>query len=131
MAIRKFKPTTPGTRNKAISAFDEITAKRPYKPLLEPLKSTGGRNNTGQMTVRYRGGGHKRMYRIIDFLRTKDNIKATVKTVEYEDGVKKSIIAPAGIKVGQIIESGSGIAPELGNCLPLAEIPVGTLVHNI
>ena len=144
MAIRKFKPTTPGTRNKAISAFDEITAKRPYKPLLEPLKSTGGRNNTGQMTVRYRGGGHKRMYRIIDFLRTKDNIKATVKTVEYdpnrsarialveyEDGVKKYIIAPAGIKVGQIIESGSGVAPELGNCLPLAEIPVGTLVHNI
>lgn len=120
MAIRKFKPITPGTRNKAISAFDEITAKRPYKPLLEPLKSTGGRNNTGQMTVRYRGGGHKRMYRIIDFLRTKDNIKATVKTVEYdpnrsarialveyEDGVKKYIIAPAGIKVGQIIESGS------------------------
>ncbi len=144
MAIRKFKPTTPGTRNKAISAFDDITAKKPYKPLLEPLKSTGGRNNKGQLTVRYRGGGHKRMYRIIDFLRTKDNIKATVKTieydpnrsarialVEYEDGVKKYIIAPAGIKVGQIIESGSGIAPELGNCLPLAEIPVGTLVHNI
>ena len=144
MAIRKFKPTTPGTRNKAISAFDEITAKKPYKALLEPLKSTGGRNNTGQMTVRYRGGGHKRMYRIIDFLRTKDNVKATVKTieydpnrsarialVEYEDGVKKYIIAPAGIKVGQIIESGSGVAPELGNCLPLAEIPVGTLVHNI
>ncbi len=144
MAIRKFKPTTPGTRNKAISAFDEITAKKPYKALLEPLKSTGGRNNTGQMTVRYRGGGHKRMYRIIDFLRNKDNVKATVKTieydpnrsarialVEYEDGVKKYIIAPAGIKVGQIIESGSGVAPELGNCLPLAEIPVGTLVHNI
>ncbi len=144
MAIRKFKPTTPGTRNKAISAFDDITAKKPYKPLLEPLKSTGGRNNKGQLTVRYRGGGHKRMYRIIDFLRTKDNIKATVKTieydpnrsarialVEYEDGVKKYIIAPAGIKVGQIIESGSGVAPELGNCLPLAEIPVGTLVHNI
>mgnify|MGYP000677628353 FL=1 len=83
MAIRKFKPTTPGTRNKTISAFDEITAKRPYKPLLEPLKSTGGRNNTGQMTVRYRGGGHKRTYRIIDFFRTKDNIKATVKTVAY------------------------------------------------
>ena len=144
MAIRKFKPTTPGQRNKAISAFDEITAKKPYKPLLEPLKSTGGRNNTGQMTVRYRGGGHKRMYRIIDFLRDKDNVKATVKTieydpnrsarialVEYEDGIKRYIIAPAGLKVGQNIESGSGIAPELGNCLPLAEIPVGTLVHNI
>ena len=112
--------------------------------MLEPLKSTGGRNNTGQMTVRYRGGGHKRMYRIIDFLRDKDNVKATVKTieydpnrsarialVEYEDGVKKYIIAPAGLKVGQNIESGSGVAPDLGNCLPLAEIPVGTLVHNI
>ncbi len=144
MAIRKFKPITPGTRNKAISAFDEITAKKPCKALLEPLKSTGGRNNTGQMTVRYRGGGHKRMYRVIDFLRDKDNVKATVLTVEYdpnrsarialvqyEDGVKKYIIAPAGIKVGQVIESGSGVAPELGNCLPLAEIPVGTLVHNI
>jgi large subunit ribosomal protein L2 len=144
MAIRKFKPTTPGQRNKAISAFDEITAKKPYKPLLEPLKSTGGRNNTGQMTVRYRGGGHKRMYRVIDFLRDKDNVKATVQTieydpnrsarialVEYEDGVKKYIIAPNGLKVGQVIESGSGIAPDMGNCLPLAEIPVGTLVHNI
>lgn len=144
MAIRKFKPTTPGQRNKAISAFDEITAKKPCKALLEPLKSTGGRNNTGQMTVRYRGGGHKRMYRIIDFLRDKDNVKATVLTVEYdpnrsarialvqyEDGEKRYIIAPAGIKVGQTVESGSGVAPDLGNCLPLAEIPVGTLVHNI
>jgi large subunit ribosomal protein L2 len=144
MAIRKFKPVTPGTRNMAISAFDEITAKKPYKALLEPLKRTGGRNNTGKMTVRNRGGGHKRMYRIIDFLRDKDNMKATVKTieydpnrsarialVEYEDGEKRYIIAPAGIKVGQIIESGSGVAPNLGNCLPLAEMPVGTLVHNI
>ncbi len=144
MAIRKFKPITPGTRNKAISAFDEITEKRPYKPLLEPLKSTGGRNNTGQMTVRYRGGGHKRKYRIIDFLRDKDNVKATVLTVEYDpnrsarislveyaDGEKRYIIAPAGIKVGQVIESGSGVSPDLGNALPLSEIPVGTLVHNI
>lgn len=144
MAIRKFKPITPGTRNKAISAFDEITEKRPYKPLLEPLKSSGGRNNTGQMTVRYRGGGHKRKYRVIDFLRDKDNVKATVLTVEYDpnrsarislveyaDGEKRYIIAPAGIKVGQVIESGSGVSPDLGNTLPLSEIPVGTLVHNI
>ena len=144
MAIRKFKPITPGTRNKAISAFDEITAKKPHKALLEPLKRTGGRNNTGQMTMRYIGGGHKKMYRVIDFLRDKDNVKATVLTVEYDpnrsarislveyaDGEKRYIIAPAGIKVGQIIESGSGVAPELGNCLPLSEIPVGTLVHNI
>ena len=144
MAIRKFKPMTPGTRNMAISAFDEITAKRPHKALLEPLKRTGGRNNTGQMTMRYIGGGHKRMYRVIDFLRNKDNVKATVLTVEYDpnrsarislveyaDGEKRYIIAPAGIKVGQVIESGHGVSPDLGNCLPLAEIPVGTLVHNI
>ena len=144
MAIRKFKPMTPGTRNMAISAFDEITAKRPHKALLEPLKRTGGRNNTGQMTMRYIGGGHKKMSRVIDFLRNKDNVKATVLTVEYDpnrsarislveyaDGEKRYIIAPAGIKVGQVIESGHGVSPDLGNCLPLAEIPVGTLVHNI
>ena len=144
MAIRKFKPMTPGTRNMAISAFDEITAKRPHKALLEPLKRTGGRNNTGQMTMRYIGGGHKKMYRVIDFLRNKDNVKATVLTVEYDpnrsarislveyaDGEKRYIIAPAGIKVGQVIESGHGVSPDLGNCLPLAEIPVGTLGHNI
>ncbi|MBR0290588.1 MAG: 50S ribosomal protein L2, partial [Bacteroidales bacterium] len=128
MAVKKYKPVTPGQRNKVISAFSEITAKKPQKSLLEPLKSTGGRNNTGQMTVRYIGGGHRKMYRIIDFLRDKDNCSATVRTieydpnrtarialVEYEDGVKKYIIAPAGLKVGQIIESGSGVAPDLGN----------------
>lgn len=144
MALRKFKPVTPGTRNRVISAFTEITAKKPQKSLLTPIKSTGGRNNTGQMTMRYLGGGHKRMYRIIDFLRNKDNCKATVMTIEYdpnrsarialvqyEDGEKRYIIAPNGIKVGQIIVSGSGVAPEIGNALPLAEIPVGTLVHNI
>ena len=144
MATKKFKPVTPGQRNKVISAFDDITAKKPQKSLLEPLKSTGGRNNTGQMTMRYIGGGHKKMYRVIDFLRNKDNVKATVLTVEYDpnrsarislveyaDGEKRYIIAPAGIKVGQVIESGHGVSPDLGNCLPLAEIPVGTLVHNI
>ena len=144
MATKKFKPVTPGQRNKVISAFDDITAKKPQKSLLEPLKRTGGRNNTGQMTMRYIGGGHKRMYRVIDFHRAKDACKATVLTIEYdpnrsarialvqyEDGEKRYIIAPNGLKVGQIIESGSGIAPELGNTLPLGEIPVGTLVHNI
>ncbi|MBR5042804.1 MAG: 50S ribosomal protein L2, partial [Bacteroidales bacterium] len=144
MAVRKFKPVTPGQRNKVISSFSEITTKKPQKSLLEPLKSTGGRNNTGQMTVRYLGGGHKRMYRIIDFLRDKDDCTATVMTIEYdpnrsarialvqyEDGEKRYIIAPDGIKVGQVVASGSGIAPEVGNCLPLSEIPVGTLVHNI
>jgi len=123
MAIKKYKPVTPGQRNKAISSFEEITAKKPYKKLLVPLKSTGGRNNTGQMTVRYRGGGHKRMYRIIDFLRNKDGIAATVLTIEYdpnrsarialvqyEDGEKRYIIAPNGLQVGQKIMSGSGIS---------------------
>ena len=144
MAIRKFKPVTPGQRNKAISAFDEITAKKPQKSLLEPLKGTGGRNNTGQMTMRYIGGRHKRMYRVIDFLRDKDNVVATVLTIEYdpnrsarialvqyEDGEKRYIIAPAGLKVGQKVESGNGVAPEVGNSLPLSEIPVGTMVHAI
>ena len=144
MAIKKYKPVTPGQRNKAISSFEEITAKKPYKPLLTPLKSSGGRNNTGQMTVRYIGGGHKRMYRIIDFKRCKDGIPAEVLTieydpnrsarialVEYEDGVKSYIIAPNGLQVGQKIQNGVGAAPDLGNCLPLSEIPVGTLVHAI
>ena len=144
MAIKKYKPVTPGQRNQAISSFEEITAKKPYKPLLTPLKSSGGRNNTGQMTVRYIGGGHKRMYRIVDFKRCKDGIPAEVLTieydpnrsarialVEYEDGVKSYIIAPNGLKVGQKIQNGVGAAPDLGNCLPLSEIPVGTLVHAI
>ena len=144
MAVRKFKPVTPGQRNKVISTFEEITTKKPHKALLEPLKSTGGRNNTGQMTMRYIGGGHKKMYRVIDFLRDKDDCTAKVLTieydpnrsarialVEYEDGVKKYIIAPNGLKVGQIIASGKGVAPEVGNSLPLSDIPVGSLVHNI
>lgn len=144
MPVKKFKPVTPGQRNKVISAFAEITTNKPQKSLLEPLKSTGGRNNQGTMTMRYIGGGHKRMYRVIDFLRDKDDCKATVQTIEYdpnrsarialvqyEDGVKKYIIAPKGLMVGQVIASGSGVAPEIGNTLPLSEIPVGTLVHNI
>ena len=144
MAVKKFKPVTPGQRNKVISAFDEITTNKPQKSLLEPLKSTGGRNNTGQMTMRYIGGGHKKMYRVIDFRRDKDECTAKVLTVEYdpnrsarialvqyEDGEKRYIIAPKGIVVGQVIASGSGVAPEVGNTLPLSEIPVGTIVHNI
>ena len=144
MAVKKYKPVTPGQRNKVISAFDDITCHTPNKALLEPLKRTGGRNNTGQMTMRYIGGGHKKMYRIIDFRRDKDTCTATVLTIEYdpnrsarialvqyEDGEKRYIIAPNGLKVGQKIASGSGVSPDLGNTLPLAEIPVGTLVHNI
>lgn len=144
MAVRKFKPVTPGQRNKVISAFDDITCSVPEKSLLAPIRKSGGRNNSGKMTMRYIGGGHKKMYRVIDFLRNKDNYTATVKTIEYDpnrsarialvvygDGEKRYIIAPKGIKVGQVIASGSGAAPEVGNTLPLSEIPLGTDIHNI
>ena len=144
MAVRKFKPTTPGQRNKVISTYEEITCTTPEKSLLKPLRKSGGRNHQGKMTMRYIGGGHKQMYRVIDFLRDKDKYTATVKTIEYdpnrtarialvvyEDGEKRYIIAPNGIKVGQKIASGSGVAPEIGNTLPLSEIPLGTLVHCI
>ena len=144
MAVRKFKPVTPGTRHKIIGTFDEVTASKPEKSLLAPKKSTGGRNNSGKMTVRYIGGGHKQMYRLVDFKRAKDGIAATVKTIEYDpnrtarialvvyaDGEKSYILAPNGLQVGQTVISGSGVAPELGNTLPLSEIPLGTLVHNI
>jgi len=144
MAVRKFKPVTPGQRHKIISTFDEVTTDTPEKSLLTPLKRSGGRNNSGRMTMRYIGGGHKKKYRIVDFLRNKDGVAATVESVEYdpnrtalialvvyEDGEKRYIIAPNGIKVGQTIRSGKGIAPEVGNALSLDEIPLGTLVHNI
>ena len=144
MAVRKFKPVTPGTRHKIIGSFSEITCSTPEKSLLSPKKSTGGRNNTGKMTVRYIGGGHKQMYRNVDFKRAKDGITATVKTIEYDpnrtarialvvyaDGEKSYILAPNGLQVGQTIVSGPGAAPEVGNALPLSEIPLGTVVHNI
>jgi large subunit ribosomal protein L2 len=144
MAIRKLKPVTPGQRHKIISTFDDITKTVPEKSLLQPLKRTGGRNNSGRMTMRYIGGGHKKRYRMIDFLRNKDGVSGTVSAIEYdpnrtarialvvyEDGEKRYIIAPTGLKVGQTIRSGQGIAPEVGNTLALSEIPLGTLVHNI
>lgn len=144
MAVRKLKPVTPGQRHKIIGTFEEITASKPEKSLLRPLKKTGGRNNQGKMTMRYIGGGHKRRYRLIDFTREREGIEATVKTVEYDpnrtarialveyaDGEKRYIVAPSGIQVGQKIMSGRGVAPELGNTLYLAEIPLGTLIHNI
>ncbi|MDP4953602.1 MAG: 50S ribosomal protein L2, partial [Flavobacteriales bacterium] len=144
MALRKLKPMTPGQRHKIISTFEELTTDRPHKSLLEPIKKSGGRNNTGKMTMRYRGGGHKRRYRVIDFKRDKHNVKAEVLTIEYDpnrsariclveyaDGEKRYIIAPAGIQVGQTIESGKGVAPEVGNTLTLQEIPLGTVIHNI
>ena len=144
MAVRKFKPITPGTRHKIIAAYDEITTSTPEKSLLQPKKSSGGRNNTGQMTMRYLGGGHKQRYRLIDFKRAKDGVPATVKTIEYDpnrtarialvcyaDGEKSYILAPNGLQVGQTIVSGAGVAPEVGNALPLSEIPLGTVVHAI
>ncbi|MEA2105920.1 MAG: 50S ribosomal protein L2 [Bacteroidota bacterium] len=144
MAVRKLKPVTPGQRHKIIGAFDTITKSTPEKSLLAPLKKSGGRNSDGKMTMRYLGGGHKQRYRIIDFLRNKDGMEATVKSIEYdpnrtarialvvyEDGEKKYIIAPNGLKVGQKIKSGEGVAPEVGNTLFLSNIPLGTIIHNI
>ena len=144
MGIRKLKPTTPGQRHKVIGAFDKITASTPEKSLVTGKRSTGGRNNTGKMTMRYIGGGHKQKYRIIDFKRNKDGIPATVKSIEYDpnrssriallyyaDGAKSYIIAPNGLEVGQTVVSGSDAAPEVGNTLPLQNIPIGTIVHNI
>lgn len=135
---------TPGTRHKVIGTFDDITSSTPEKSLLQPLKSTGGRNNTGKMTVRYIGGGHKRKYRVIDFKRDKDNMSAVVKTIEYDpnrsarialivyvDGEKRYMLAPGGLKVGQTVSTGPAAAPEVGNTLPLSEIPLGTVIHNI
>ncbi len=144
MAVRKLKPVTPGQRHMIISAFDEITCTEPEKSLLVPLKRTGGRNNDGKMTMRYIGGGHKKMYRIIDFKRDKDGIPATVKTIEYDpnrsarialvsyaDGEKRYIIAPQGLQVGQQIMSGKNAAPEIGNTLFLSDLPMGSMIHNI
>lgn len=144
MAVRKLKPVTPGQRHKVIGVFDDITTSTPEKSLLRPIKRTGGRNNQGKMTMRYIGGGHKRRYRLIDFMRERDGVQAVVKTVEYDpnrtarialveysDGEKRYIIAPNGLKVGQVIMSGMGVAPEIGNTLYLSEIPMGTLIHNI
>ncbi|HON18310.1 MAG TPA: 50S ribosomal protein L2 [Salinivirgaceae bacterium] len=144
MGVRKLKPVTPGQRHKVVNTFEEITTNKPEKSLLISLKSTGGRNNVGRMTMRYRGGGHKRQYRIIDFKRDKENIPAIVKTIEYDpnrsarialvvyaDGEKRYIIAPQGLKVGQKVESGRGISPEIGNTLYLSDIPLGSIIHNI
>lgn len=143
MALRKFNPITPGTRHKVLSKFEDITADKPHKPLLRSLKKSGGRNADGKMTMRYRGGGHKRRYRLIDFKRTKQ-MEATVLTVEYDpnrsariclveykDGEKSYIVAPEGLKPGMTINSGKGVAPEVGNAMYLSDIPLGTVIHNI
>ena len=144
MAVRKIKPVTPGQRHKIVSAFETITCAAPEKSLLTPLKKSGGRNANGKMTMRYIGGGHKKMYRVIDFRRDKDGMPATVKTIEYDpnrtsrialvvysDGEKRYIIAPVGLQVGQQIVSGADAPPEIGNTLFLSKIPLGTIIHNI
>ena len=144
MAVRKIKPVTPGQRQKIISAFDNITSAVPEKSLLRPLRKSGGRNGNGKRTMRYIGGGHKQMYRVIDFHRNKDGVPATVKTIEYDpnrssriamvvyaDGEKRYIIAPNGLEVGHKVMSGKDIAPEIGNTLFLSDLPMGTIVHNI
>ena len=144
MAVRKFKPSTPGQRHKVIGAFETITASAPEKSLVFGLRKTGGRNHAGKETMRYIGGGHKQKYRVIDFKRNKDGVPATVKTIEYDpnrsariallfyaDGEKRYMLAPNGLQVGQQVMSGAGVAPEVGNSLPMVEIPLGTLIHNI
>jgi len=144
MAVRRLKPMTPGTRFRVANTFEEITASKPEKSLLVPIKKSGGRNNQGRTTMKYIGGGHKRRYRLIDFKRNKPGVAGEVLTVEYDpnrsaficlvqysDGEKRYILAPSGIKVGQKIEQGSGVAPEVGNALPLIEMPLGSLIHNI
>jgi len=144
MGLRKYRPLTPSLRYKLTSDFADITASKPEKSLIVKQTSSGGRNNSGKMTMRYLGGGHKRALREIDFKREKDGIPATVKTIEYDpnrsariallfynDGEKRYILAPQGLKVGQTVQSGKQVAPEIGNTLFLSEIPLGTVVHNI
>ncbi len=144
MAVIKLKPTTPGQRQKVKNAFEQVTTSRPEKSLTKGKSKSGGRNGDGKMTMRYTGGGHKRKYRVIDFKRDKDGIPATVKTIEYDpnrsafiallfyaDGEKRYILAPNGLKEGDVLNSGTGVAPEPGNALCLSDLPLGTVVHNI
>ena len=144
MAIKVYKPTSPGRRNASVNVRTELTGDPPTKSLLKPLKKTGGRNHHGIITCRFRGGGAKRMYRIIDFKRDKDGVEGTVATIEYDpnrtcnialikyaDGEKRYILAPLGLEVGQKIYSGEDAEPRIGNALPLAKIPTGLNIHNI
>ena len=144
MAIRKYKPTSAGRRFRSVSGFEDVTKAEPEKSLVRPVKKTGGRNNKGRITTRHQGGGHKRRYRVIDFKRTKDGVPARVAAIEYDpnrsariallhyvDGAKSYILAPARLRVGQTVESGPQADIRPGNALPLANIPTGTLVHNV
>ena len=145
MGIRKYKPTSAGRRGASVSDFADLTpGGKPEKTLMKPIRKTGGRNNQGRITCRHRGGGHKRMYRVIDFRRNKDGVQALVNSIQYDpnrssriallhykDGEKRYIIAPEGLKAGMQVESGPEAPPTVGNCLPLKNIPVGTVVHNV
>ncbi|MGC6532434.1 MAG: 50S ribosomal protein L2 [Flavobacteriales bacterium] len=144
MAVRKLNPTTPGQRHKVVTTFEEVTTDKPHKPLLAPLHKSGGRNNQGRMTMRYRGGGHKRRYRIIDFKRDKHDMDAKVLTIEYDpnrsarialveytDGEKRYIIAPEGLTVGMSVKSGKTAIPEVGHTMYLSDVPLGSMIHNI
>ncbi len=144
MPIKRYNPTSPGRRDMSVVTFDDITTDKPHKPLLRPLKSKAGRNNHGHITTRHRGGGHKRMYRVIDFKRNKDGVPARVATIEYdpnrsariallfyEDGEKRYIIAPNNLKVNDRLMSGPEAEIRVGNCLPLRNLPLGTTIHNI
>jgi len=146
MGIRQYKPTTPGRRQGSVSDFSELTdrKKKPEKSLLEPRRKTGGRNNQGVVTSRFRGGGHKRKYRLIDFKRNKDNSWAEVLSIEYdpnrsarialiryEDGTKSYILAPQGLAAGDRVISGDSVEPRVGNCMPLRKVPLGMTVHNL
>jgi len=144
MVIRLYKANTPGTRKRSVSDFSNISDVKPIKSLMTPLKQNGGRNNRGIITVRHRGGGHKKKYRIIDFKRNKFNIPGIVKTIEYDpnrnsrislidyrDGEKRYILYPTGLEIGTIIESGENVPIQIGNSLPLIKIPLGTQIHNV
>lgn len=144
MPIKKYKPTSPGRRGMTVATFEEITKKEPEKSLVVSLTKTGGRNTQGRITMRHRGGGHKRKYRLIDFKRNKDGVPATVAAIEYDpnrsariallhyaDGEKRYMIAPVGLEVGQVVESGADADIKVGNALPLENIPAGTFVYNV
>ena len=143
MSLKSFKPTTPSNRYKVLPAFDEITKSKPEKALLEPIRKSGGRNNNGRITTRHIGGGHKKHYRLVDFLRSKreaatvlaieydPNRTCRIALVQYTDGVKSYILAPVGLTVGMTVQAGENVAPKVGNAMPLKNVPLGTAIHNI
>ena len=144
MGIRVYKPTSPGRRNSSVNDYAEVTRAQPEKSLVKRIKKNGGRNHSGKTTVRFRGGGARKIYRIIDFKRNKDSVLAKVAAIEYDpnrtchiallhymDGEKRYILAPLGLKVGDVIESGDRVEPKLGNCMPLGSMPIGLEIHNV